>query len=218
MKHLTFFLSCLMIITLCGTSCNNQNKKTGDAAGTTVTEENGKPVMKEGKGKYGMKSGIVEYKANMMKMDSKMTIYFDGFGAKESTVTEMNMMGMSIKSVSIKKDGIVYTFDPEKKTGQKASVIPEKDIDFENLTEEFQKEMKLEKVGEETFLGKSCVKYTIDSEKFKMKGSYLVWQGVALKSDIDMGGMKVEMTAVKFDENANVPASTFEVPADIKFQ
>jgi hypothetical protein len=189
--------------------CNNQNKADGSATNT----ENVK------KGKYALKSAVVEYKANMMNMETKVTTSFDDYGAKESSVTEMEMMGQSIKTVTLKKDSIMYTYNPDQKTGSKVSMKSNQaDIDFENLTEAFQKEMHLEKVGEETFMDKPCIKYTIDSEQLKMKGSFLVWKGIALKTDVDMGGLKMVMTAVKIAENTDLPASTFDVPADIKFQ
>ena len=49
----------------------------------------------------------------------------------------------------------------------------------------------------------------------KMKGTFLVYKGVALKSDTDMGTMKMKLIGEKFTENPEIPAEKFEVPADV---
>jgi hypothetical protein len=167
------------------------------------------------KGKYAIKSGIVEYKTQMMGMNMKQTLTFDDYGAKEATDVEMDMMGVKMHTVTITKDGFIYTLDLEKKTGTKISG-KSPDIDFENLSEEMVKDMNLKKEGTEEYLGKTCEKMSIDYTKMKMKGTFLVYKGIALKSDTDMGTMKVKLTGEKFEENPSIPASKFEIPADIK--
>lgn len=171
------------------------------------------------KGKYAIKSGVVEYKTQIMGMDAKQILMFDEYGEKEKTEIEIEMMGVKSHTCTITKDGFVYTFDPEKKTGTKTSLIPQStNIDFENLTEEFKEDMKLVKLGSETFLEKKCDKYSIDNEKLKMKGTYLVWKGIPLKTDVDLSSMKMALAATKVDENTGLPASTFDIPTDIKFE
>jgi hypothetical protein len=49
-----------------------------------------------------------------------------------------------------------------------------------------------------------------------MKGTFLVYKGVALKSETDLGSMKMNLLAEKFEENPTIPAEKFEVPSDIK--
>ncbi len=174
--------------------------------------------LKTGKGKYVMKSGMVEYKTQVMGMEATQTMYFEDYGAKETQDVAMEMMGMKINTITVMKDGFSYNYDPDKKTGTKTSLTGRTDnIDFENLTEEIQKEMKIEKIGTEKFLDKTCTKYSINNEKLNMKGSYLVWKGIALKTNVDMGGMKILLEATKITENADIPAEKFEIPADIKF-
>jgi hypothetical protein len=89
-------------------------------------------------------------------------------------------------------------------------------IDFENLSEQMAKDMKLKKEGTEEFLGKACEKMSIDYEKMNMKGIYLVYKGVPLMVDTDMGTMKMKLIGEKFEENPSIPAEKFEVPADVK--
>ncbi len=191
-------------------SCKSKTSETAATSENPAATETATP-----KGKYAIKSGIVEYKTEMMGMDMKQTLTFDDYGAKEATDVEMDMMGVKMHTVTITKDGFIYTLDLEKKTGTKISG-KSPDIDFENLSEEMVKDMNLKKEGSEEYLGKTCEKMSIDYTKMKMKGTFLVYKGVALKSETDMGTMKMNLVGEKFIENPEIPAAKFEVPADIK--
>jgi len=150
-------------------------------------------------------------------MDMKQTLTFDDYGKKEATDVEMEMMGTKIHTVTLTKDGFVYTIDMVKKTATKSPSYQgsNQNIDFENLSEEMVKDMKLKKEGTEEFLGKTCEKMSIDYEKMKMKGSYLVYKGIPLMVDTDMGSMKMKLIGEKFTENPEIPPAKFEVPEGI---
>ena len=184
-------------------SCKNSSTPPGQ-------ESSGDNLMKVGKGKYAIKSGIVEYTAKVMGFEAKMTTWFDDYGGKEATETAIEMMGQKSITMSVTKDGWVYNFDPVAKTGTKIALSSKKDnIDFENLTEDFMKEMKIEKVGNEDCNGKPCVKYSINNDALQMKGFYWVYKGIAMKTDVEMATIKMLMDAVKVDENVSVPAEKF---------
>ena len=84
------------------------------------------------------------------------------------------------------------------------------------MSEDMIKDMNLKKEGTEEFLGKNCEKMSIDYEKMKMKGNFLVYRSLALKMDTEMGSTKIKMVAEKFVENPSIPTNKFEVPADVK--
>jgi hypothetical protein len=190
-----------------------KSKTTESAAKNESPVVNETPVQK---GRYAIKSGIVEYKTEVMGMEARQTLTFDDYGKKEVTDMEMEMMGTKIKTVTITRDGFIYTLDMEKKTGTKMSGSSP-NIDFENLSEQMAKDMNLKKEGKEEFLGMTCEKMSIDYQKMSMKGIFLVYKGVALMVNTDMGTMKMKLKAEKFLENPEIPASKFEIPADIKF-
>lgn len=194
-------------------SCKSKTSET-----TSSTENLTEAVAETPKGKYAIKSGIVQYKTEMMGMEVMQTLTFDDYGKKESTDVEMEMMGVKIHTVNLTKDGFIYNLDLVKKTGTKSPEvnIANASIDFENLTEEMVKEMELKKLGTEEFLGKTCEKMSIDNKKMGMKGTFLVYKGIALKSETDLGSMKMKLIGEKFEENPSIPAEKFEVPADIK--
>jgi len=196
-------------------SCKSKTPETTATPENLAASETSTP-----KGKYAIKSGIVQYKTEMMGMEVMQTLTFDDYGKKEATDVEMEMMGVKIHTVNLTKDGFIYNLDMVKKTGTKSPEvnIANASIDFENLSEEMVKEMDLKKLGTEEFLGKTCEKMSIDNKKMSMKGTFLVYKGIALKSETDMGSMKMNLLAEKFEENPTLPAEKFEVPADIKIQ
>ena len=210
MKKLFFAALCILMIA----SCKNNSSTTTPGQ---EPAKDGSAATEQPKGKYTLKSGVVEYKTTVMGMEAKQTLSFDDYGAKELTSVSIEMMGYKSTSYTLNRDGYVYSYDLEKKTGTKMKAVPQANIDFANLTDDIVKEMKINKEGEESFLGKTCTKFSIDNDKLSMKGSYLVWNGIPLKTDVDMGQMKMVLEAIKLDENASIPATTFDVPADVKF-
>lgn len=202
-------LACAVILMIA--SCKNNPTTPG-----ANTSDNPVTV---GKGKFALKSGIVEYKTKMMGMDATQVTYFDDYGGLETNEVTMEMAGMKMRTLTVTRDGFVYNFDPDRKTGTKTALSSKKDnFDFENVTDEFRKDFNLKNMGEEPCNGKSCIKYSIENESLGMKGYYWVWKGIPMKTDIDMGTAKMLMDAVKVQENVPVPAVKFEVPADIKFE
>lgn len=203
------FLASLTVLFAC---------KSNTSGTATATDNQSGATRETPKGKYAIKSGIVEYKTQMMGMDVKQILTFDDYGNKEVQDVVMEMMGTKIHTATMHKDGFMYTLDMEKKTGTKSPYSPNvsADIDFQNLSEEMVKDMDLKKLGTEDFLGKTCEKMSIDYKKMGMKGTFLVYKGVALSVDTDMGAMKMKLAAEKFDENPTIPADRFEIPADFK--
>jgi hypothetical protein len=194
-------------------SCKSKTSETNATTENPAATETATP-----KGRYAIKSGIVEYTTQVMGMEMKQVLTFDDYGKKEVTEMIAEMMGVKIHTVTIRRDGFIYSFDMVKKTGTKKPVptMDNTNIDFQNLTEEMVKDMNLKKEGTEEFLGKTCEKMSIDYIEMQMKGTYLVYKGVALQSDIDMGTMKMKLIGEKFIENPEIPAEKFEIPADVK--
>ena len=157
-----------------------------------------------------------------MKMPS--VLYFDDYGRLEATESkhELEMMGMKtfVHTLNIQKDGYMYNIDLVEKTGTKTKVptgmVDAKGMDFSKLTESMMKEMEITQGGHETVLGKKCDVFEMDSKKMGIKGRFLVWENIMLKSESEMGTIKVLSMATKMEDNVSVPADKFMVPSDIE--
>lgn len=202
------FLSVLII------SCKSQG--TDEKNDSLKTEETSDVKAGKSGGKYAMKSGIVEYNSTTMGTNVAQTLYFDDYGAKEAIETSMEIAGIKSNTVNITKDGFMYTLNTIEKTATKTKIPTQANIDFNNLSDQIMKDMNLKKEGSEEFAGKKCDKYSIDNTNMKMKGTFLVWKGIALKSDLDFSSMKTQMLAKSVKEDASVPAEKFDIPADYK--
>lgn len=211
-KNILAFLILIALWSCSGSG--NEKAATSDSNETAAAESTALP-----KGKYEIRSGIVVYKTSMMGMDMEQTIYFNDFGAKESQETSIDVMGTKTDNIVIHEGNTTYAIDLVKRTGKKVTSAndPSTVPDLRNLSDELKKEMNFKELGNENFLGKVCKKISIDYTAMDMKGVFLVYKGVALKSEMKVGTMPVTMQAVKFDENATIPAEKFEVPPDIRF-
>lgn len=173
----------------------------------------------KGKGKYTLKSAIVEYKTTTMGIESVQKLYFDNYGEKEAYETLMKIMGFSNHTISITGDEFVYNIDLVKRTGTKSGTSDyPSNLNFEKLSKEIQEDITIKVEGKETFLDRECIKYSMTSTKLNMNGFYWVWKGIALKSDINFSAAKMMLEAVKVDENAAIPNEKFEIPGDINFE
>lgn len=213
-KQIFLFIAATCLIL---SSCNNTDSKKDASANADSTKTS--EVKKEApKGKYALKSAVVEMKSLVMGMEQKQVLMFDEYGAKEFTEISANLFGQKSHNININKEGFIYSIDMVKKTGTKMKIPTDIAINFNDLGGSMAKEMNIKKVGSETFLGKSCDKYTIDFKKQQMKGYYLVWMGIPFKTELTVMGIKTLIEVTKIEENAAIAAEKFEVPKGIKIE
>lgn len=199
-------------------SCKNKsNDNTSDNNNSNNTEVKND---KSSKGKYDFKSGIITLKSTVMGMEQKYFIYFDDYGKKEATDIIMEMMGVKVHSRSLIKDGYIYSLEMNEKKGTKTKYVENytSNMDFNNIPEDVAKDMNLKKSGKETFLGKECDVYTIDYKSMSTSGKFLVWKGIALKTEMNSGGMSIVMEATDIQENVKVDNEIFTIPSDFTIE
>lgn len=166
---------------------------------------------------YKVENVIVEYKTSIMGMDNFMTLYVKNYGEFECNDSKTSLFGVKSFIRTISTNDYYYDLNMIAKTGTKSSMtdyVPEdetKEVDFDNLSEEYRVKYSIEKLGDETFLGKKC-------QKFKMMvegnaGMFWIWNNIPLKTEVSSMGMKMIMEAIKVDDSPSFPAGIFEVPA-----
>ena len=215
MKKLIFILSILFVLVSCGQKQAGESKTDENATKEVASQ------VKKGK-KYPIEKGIVYQKTNVMGIESNPVIYFDKWGEWETTetTTTIEMMGIKESSTSLKivKGEDNWEIDMDKKTGyhyNRAVTINQMGVDMENITTEIMGKMKLEKVGEEKFLGYPCVKYKMKNDEMKMDVEYIMCGNLMMK----MTGKAMEIpTSIEVTkiEAVTPPAEKFEIPAGVK--
>jgi len=217
-------------------SCSNNETSKSETTDSTKVETTQAPVenAKPEGARYGVKSGIVYYETyEMMGMKMTQTTYFDDYGKKETQeiLTEGEMMGMKTKShamniladgysISYEVESIVNGKDQTKKIARKTKVTGAMGLDMASLTDELKKKYDYKEEGKETVAGIEGTKFsmTFDQGKANTRITGVVYENIMLKSEANIGGMKISLKASKFDKDAVVPATIFEIPEGYKIE
>jgi hypothetical protein len=175
--------------------------------------------------RYKVQSGMVEYELDGAWTGTE-SLFFDRWGMREAKTTQATIqaMGTSVKrnQLTLMDGEWTYIADLDAKTGTKMATPQLKELiesarkegkDLTDLGEEAYARMGGKKVGQETMIGKPCDVWSIESLGTKV----WVWQGVPLKTEVDMMGQRLVSTAIKIDEKAEVAEERFALPAGVKF-
>ena len=186
-----------------------------DASGTS-----GEKMKDAGYRRYQIESGMVEYAVSGAQQGTE-SLYFDKWGMREAkyTRTEISIAGVTQKTnqLTLMDGEWIYNIDLDKKTGTKIK-NPIFDIiaarsdskDFGELGLQMLKDMGAEKTGSEEVAGKPC-----DIWEAKSLGSKSwVWNSIALKTEVNLAGIRATTVATKVDDGASIPEDKFTLPSD----
>ncbi len=207
MKKLLFVVLALTLIIAC--SKTEEKKVEGtDQQMVTTQEAPQPPVVNQ---RYGIKSGVIFYNA---PMDTKQELYFDDYGAKEVSITLIDMGMAKSKNIDIRKDGFSYTFEEGKTVGTKRAWYVT-NTDYSKADPKTIERYKVKDLGTETIAGKDCKKFSAE-----FGGSPIVswtWNNILIKSVTKMGGADFVIEATKIQEGS-VDSKIFELPAGVTFK
>ncbi len=213
MKTRIFLIAITAVVLL---SCGQKVSKNASNPDATVKEI--------GESLVDMKSYYLEYKTMMavdgIKSTSTAKHWFDLKNDKfvTETITETDMMGQVTKNrnLTISTDKGVYSIDLDNKTGIKMSNDDYEDDPINNIKSEdnetFRRLIESEGgkiLGNEDFMGKSCILIELMSEGSKSKMWY--YKGIPLKIE----AQSYKMEATKFEEGVSIPDSKFDIPGGV---
>jgi outer membrane lipoprotein-sorting protein len=172
---------------------------------------------------YGVKSGIITMSMDMMGNAITTTTYFDDYGRKQANVSDFG--GQKSRSIVVKGETIMVNDEAKTATRMPAMMGGGmmgggSAVNFMKLTDEVIKANNIKELGEETIAGKPCKKYSMSVSMMGQSQTQTVWvyQGITLKSSSQSDFGAMERTTTKFEENATIPASMFEIPEGVKIQ
>jgi hypothetical protein len=173
--------------------------------------------------KYELESAIVQKEITMMGQKLNATWYMDGFGRKESvemTIKNGIAQGVDKHIRTLTEGASVITIDLDLNVGNRME-LPEKPVNYLQLTPEIREKYKIREGGEEEIAGKKCRKYSLEVTQMgqTLLVTAWVWKGLVLKSESAGNGMVFAVeTATEVQENAAVPADKFVVPENAIIQ
>lgn len=166
--------------------------------------------------KYGIKCGIVKTVTESSGRKSYNTLWFDNYGAKEKSVTTMDMgggMGQAEWITISLEDGKSYMLDNSRKT---VTVTKRQDINYLDMPEQVARARKAKVVGEETVGGRKCVKWEEKVKQVLHTATVVswVWKGIPVQYNID--NPKSQTTLVELKQPKSIDPKTFAIPKDYK--
>jgi hypothetical protein len=200
----SFVLAFLFVLVSC--SDNTDEKKSTKESTTDFSK------------RYGIKSGVIEYTLSGSQEGTK-TLYFDNWGMRqaEHTISILSVGGFT-KNVNLLNiiDGefqYIINVDVNSGTKKRNPILKEiEELKFEKSYGEFGEQILLKtgavKIGVDKFLNKDCDIYEVKNSGTKL----WIWKWLALKSETIMGGVKINLTATKINENISVPLDKFAIP------
>jgi hypothetical protein len=176
--------------------------------------------------RYGIERAILKKNTVMGMAGMQQTIpsvqYIDDYGRKESVETFMNMQGQSFTVFSLMKDGYMYSVNLVERQGTKinmAAIGDFKTVNYLNITDELRQKYKIVEKDNQQFLGKECKYYelTVTVQGQSVNVTVWIWQGLALKSSMNVAGNTIVEEATEIQEGAAISKEKFELPEGITF-
>lgn len=170
--------------------------------------------------KYEVKSGIVTMEMDMMGRKVVQEIYFDDYGAKQATISEMR--GQKMRGVEV--NGEMLMINDAEKTAMKMPGMmgggSGERIDYLNTDPKYIKKNKIKVLGTETFLDRECTKYSAAIFMMGQVAKQTVWiyKGIILKSSMATDFGEMVQQATKLVEDVEIPAETFVVPEGLEIK
>lgn len=207
MKKLLFTLFALVFIIAC--SKTEEQKPENTDQQTATIQESPEPVVSQ---RYGIKSGVIFYDA---PMGAKQELYFDDYGAKEVSITSVDLGIAKTKTIEIRKDGFSYTYEEGKNEGTKKAWYVPANTDFSKADPKTLERYKVKDLGTETIAGKECKKFSAEFGSSPIVS--WTWNNILIKSVTKMGQGEFVIEATKV-QDGSVDSKLFELPAGVTFK
>lgn len=214
MRKLFYFLLCLAAVTAWSCSKDDDDNDAADE-GT----KDGVTLYK----KYEVKSGIIKFNSYVLFSSSTWNdtssyiVYFDEYGAKEVNYNYDNEGKLTDISM-VKGDGWHYSIDLEEKTGikTKSSLATGTEMQFSlEFSDNYKSEHNFQIKNDTSVCGKTCQMYTFNSTESTLAIT-AGYKGIVLYYNVKTSSMDIIDDAYSFEENVAIPASVWEIPADVK--
>ena len=222
----TIYYAFLVALLLSGSACSSDSKNTDEAE--SLTTENSDEIVDEiGEGKrYGIRTAKYTTRTTQVgapaEMDIQSTVYFDNYGLNEfiETTTKVSVAGYKseTRSFSLRRGTMMYNWSDGQNAGTKMDVadMADKNINYEDISEEMKAQFKYKELGHETILGKDCLKISMDMQQGS-KVEVSTWKGLPMRSVADMMSIKATIEVTSLDENPGDIKDKLAVPEDISF-
>jgi hypothetical protein len=217
MKKFAFMtvLASLVLAVACGGGSNQST--TSDGSGSTAEQVANSLSDK----KLPFEHGSYVEVTKVMGMELKKTVYFDKWGDWTATEQKTEIIpGFATHNLEIVKGKTHWDIDCVEKTGTQYDAA-----EFSTgmaalgvaMAGEMAKDMKMEELGTEDYLGYKCKKVHVSYTSMNMDVTTLSYENLTMKMSGTTMGMETFTEIISIDLSAP-PASIFEVPEGVEIQ
>ena len=175
--------------------------------------------------RYPVASAKVTYTINSPEGTGTKVLFFDHYGRRESAHEIIQKHGKTVKNqLTLLNEGKAYSIDLLKNTGEDMSQSTGMAMQMmtgatgNNMSATGKKMLEGiggKKVGYQNFLGKNCEKWEVNTMG---KTTLLIWQGITLKTETSVMGMKSTEQATSVKTGQSFSNTDFEPPAGVKME
>lgn len=212
MKTNCIFKTLLLVSFLisCNTNQQTNEEKTAETSPKTIEKQSETKI--ENIQPYEIESAYIRFVSHAAGQELIREWYFDKYGQRQAEENYMMIMGEKSGDQSIILDGYQYQWQYNANEGTKRK-FHHTITDYNQVSERDIQRYGIVKHGYENFLGKNCLKVTVEKPS---KATIWVWNGIVLKTEATFGGQKVLTEALEII-TANVDEKKFTLPDDVRF-
>ncbi len=175
--------------------------------------------------RFPIKSAKITYKIKSPQGEGTKVLFFDQYGKRESSHETLNKRGKTVKDqLTILNNGKAYSINLLTNKGQDISA--QTGMAMKMMTGATGKDMSAtgkkmlesmggKQVGTQNFLGKNCEKWEV---RTMGKTTMLIWQGIPLKTESSVMGMKSSEEATSVHAGLSFSNNDFEPPAGVEIE
>lgn len=175
--------------------------------------------------RYPIASAKVTYTISSPEGTGTKVLFFDHYGRRESSQETLQKRGKTIKNqLTLLNEGKAYSIDLLKNKGEDMSqstgmamkmITGATGNDMSATGKKMLEGMGGQKVGSESFLGKNCEKWEINTMG---KTTILLWEGIPLSTVTSVMGIKSKEEATNVKTGLSFSDSDFEPPASVEIE
>ncbi len=175
--------------------------------------------------RYPIASAKITYTINSPEGTGTKVLFFDHYGRRESSQETLQKHGKTIKNqLTLLNEGKAYSIDLLKNKGEDMSqstgmamqmMTGATGNDMSATGKKILEGMGGQKVGAESFLGKNCEKWEVNTMG---KTTTLLWKGIPLKTVTSVMGIKSTEQATSVKTGQSFSNADFEPPAGVKIE
>ena len=195
------FLPVLLLMLVSGLQVNAQNEQTTK--------------------RYHVPSAKIEYQVTSPEGQGSVVLFFDHYGMRESKHETLQKRGKTVKDqLTLLNNGKAYSINLLDNSGQDMSEATGMAMqlggkDMSATGKKMLETMGGKQVGTQNFLGKNCEKWEVNTMG---KTTLLIWQGVTLKTETSVMGMKSSEVATSLKTGLSFSAADFQPPAGVHME